>query len=241
VRDRISQGANFGPFALEGFVVELWLANKGGPSLRAHPAITGLVAGTKLAPTADDKLAAVIGGEVEIVDGLDADAAPRWTGWNTVTVRFRDGLGRAFFEEENRPRFVGLADRVASATGATHGALFARCAHQTTHDVGAWFRGPDLPGAAAVMMYEIGFFSDTKVIDGRALTSLRGPGGEVEGLRKATGDIEDVIPKLVGTSGGSVTAGPPPTLHFALAAPSRSLSATRELARKMGIGVATGD
>ena len=241
VRDRIGQGSNFGPFALEGFVVELWLANKGGPPLLAHPAVTGLVASGKLAPTADEKLATVLGGIVEVTDGFDADTARRWTGWNAVTVVFRDGFGRAFFEEENRPRFLGLADRIASATGASHGALFARCAHQTAHDVGAWFRGPDLPGAAAAMIYEMGFFPSAKILDGQAIASLRVTGGEIDALRKPTSEIEDVIAKLVGTSGGSVTAGPPPSLQFSLAAPARAVAATRELARKMGMAATPGE
>ncbi len=241
VRDRIEHNANFGPFALEGFVVELWLAQKGGADLRAHPAVTGLVANGKLAPTADDKLAGVIGGTVDVADGLDADTARRWAGWSAVTISFRDGFGRAFFEEENRPRFLGLADRLAQATGATHGALYARCAHLAYHDVGAWFRGPDMAGAAATMVYQLGAFTDAKVLDATALTALRAPGGEIESLAKLGAKMEDLVPKLVGTSGGSVTAGPPPTFQFSLAAPARAAVATRALARKMGVGAPGSD
>jgi serine/threonine-protein kinase len=157
-----------------------------------------------------------------------------------VSIVFRDGFGRAFFEEEHRPRFLGLADRLATATSATHGALFARCAHQTAHDVGAWFRGPDLPSAAATMVWQMGFFSDTNVIDPRAPVAARGAGSEIEALRKPAGEIESAIAKLVGTSGGSVTAGSPTTLQFSIAAPARAVAATRELARKMGIAASSG-
>jgi serine/threonine-protein kinase len=231
VRDRMRAGGNFGPFALEGFVVELWLANKGGAPLRTHPAVTALVAGNKLAPSADEKLAAVIGGDVVIGDGIDPEAASRWAGWNAVSVVFRDGFGRAFFEDQNRPRFVDLADRVASATGASHAALFARCAHVKARDVGAWFRGPDMPGAAAVMLYEMGAFADPKIFDGRP----RGSGSDIDAFRQPASEIEDSLPKMVGASGGSAAPGSPATITFGLAVPTRALSATRDIARKMGL------
>jgi hypothetical protein len=89
------------------------------------------------------------------------------------------------------------------------------------------------------MVWEMGFFSDTKVIDPRAFAALRGEGSEVEVLSRSSAEIEDVIAKFVGTAGGSVTAGPTTTLQFALAAPTRSVVATRELARKMGIAPAS--
>jgi hypothetical protein len=242
VRDRLYKGASFGPFALEGWEVELWLAKKGeAPALRDHPALAALVSGGRLPKTADDKLGDIIDGRVEIEDGLDADAARRSPGWSAARVVFHDGYARAFLEEEHRPRFLGLADRTAAAAGADHGALYARCAHLTTHDIGAWFRGPDLAGATAVMIYQMGLFSESKVIDRSALAALREGSGELDALRRAAGEAAGSIPSFVGTAGGFVSGGKPATITFPLGAPLRPLAATRDLARKMGIGVSSGE
>ena len=244
VRDRLYKGASFGPFALEGWTVELWLARSDGRGapLREQPALGALVAGGKLAPAADAELTRIIDGTAEITDGFDADAAQRSPAWSAATVVFREGYARAFLEEESRPRFLALADRIATAAGADYAALYARCAHLRTHDVGAWFRGPDLAGAAAVMVYQIGLFAEAPVIDKGALATLRGPaGGELDALHKTAAGVEEAVPRLVGSSGGAVTTGHPATLVFPLAAPVRPLAATRALAHKMGIAVLAGD
>jgi hypothetical protein len=270
VRDRLYQGASLGPFALEGWVAELWLGSRrsGETPLRESPALTGLVRGGKLLPSADETLAAVRDGTVEITDGFDAGAAQRSPGWSAAKLVFHDGYARAFLEVETRARFLGLADAMARASGADHAALYARCAHLETHDVGAWFRGPDVAGAAAVMVYQMGFFADAKVIDRSTMASLRASGpsgsrkpgsrpqasdhdggslarppeGELDALRRAAGEVAAEVPQEVGSAGGSVTtAGGSTTLVFPLGAPVRSLAATRELARRMGIGTLTGE
>src|SRR5262249_45830839 len=146
-----------------------------------------------------------------------------------------------FFEEETRPRFLGLADRTSSASGAELGALYARCAHRTTHDVGAWFRGADVPGAVAAMVYTMGFFADAKIIDRGAMGVIKVQGGDLDALRKAASDVSDAIPRYVGTAGGALTSGRPATVTFPLGAPVRAVSATRDMAKKMGIAAATGD
>jgi hypothetical protein len=241
VRDRVYQGTTFGPFALEGFVVELWLASRTGVPIRDQAALTELVRGGKLAPAADEKLAEIIDGTVEIADGFDAEGARRSPGWTAATLVFHDGYARAFLEAETRPRFIGLADRVSRASGADHGALYARCAHLPTHDVGAWFRGPDVAGATAAMIYQMGFYAEAKVIDRAALAVVKLPGGELDALRKAAERVSDSVLPIVSAATGSVTVGPPATLVFSFAHPVRPLTATRNLARKMGIGAQVGD
>ncbi len=242
VRSNIQEGKAFGPFALEGWVVELWLASKKTPALIESPALKALAANGKLRADDDEQLARVIDGKVELADGFDAEAAGRSPGWSAVTVRFREGYARAFFEEESRPRFVGLAERVAAAAGADHAALYARCAHLPTHDVGAWFHGPDLAGATAALVYEMGTgaFAEPRAVDRGALGALHVP-GELDALRKAAGEVADAVPRIVGSSGGSVGTTGGATLQFSLAAPGRSVKATRALARKMGIGLGVAD
>lgn len=236
VRDHMYKGESYKGLSLEGWAVDLWLASKKGGSLRASPALTGLV-GVKL-----PELPNVIDGTVAIADGFDGAAAARSPGWSAATVILGEGYGRAFFDEESRPHLVAAAERVAEAAGADHAALYARCAHLTaTHDIGAWFHGPDVAGATAVMVYQMGLFADPKVIDTNALAALQG--GELDALRKAAGDIAGAVPGIVGSvRGASVSTTPGATLGFSLWVPVRSQQeAIRKLAKKMGVGLLAGD
>ncbi len=247
-RERLYQGSSFGPFALEGWAVELWLARRGGAAIREHPALTGLAPGGKLPPEADPGLARVIDGRVELADGFPGEAARRSPGWAGAAVVFRDGYARAFLEEETRPRFLGLAERVARASGADHGALYARCAHLPTHDVGAWFRGPDTAGAAAVLVYQMGFFAEARLVDRAAIAALHAP-GDLDALRSAAGTLggaspADVVSRAVSAQGGSAqggsvgsTGGTTLVFPLAVSTSSRPLAAAKDLARRMGIAV----
>jgi hypothetical protein len=246
-RERLYKGSAFGPFALEGWAVELWLARRDGGAIREHPALTALAPGGKLTAAASAELAQVRDGRVELADGLTGEAAQRSPGWAAVAVVFRDGYGRAFFEEERRVAFLALADRLVEATGADHAALYARCAHLPTHDVGAWFHGPDAAGAAAVLVYQMGAFAETRVIDRGALAALHAP-GDLDALRKAAGTLQsggagagDGVAKLLSAQGGSVRTAGGSTLVFPLTAPLRPLTAAKELARRMGVASPSAD
>jgi hypothetical protein len=84
----------------------------------------------------------------------------------------------------------------------------------------------------------MGFFAETKVID-RASVAVRreGGGGEIDALRSAAAEFESSIRPFVGTAGGFMTTEKPVMITFPLLAPVRPLSATRDLARRMGVGV----
>jgi serine/threonine-protein kinase len=238
MRDRLYKGASFGPFATEGWVVELWLAARKGGTMRADPALTGAIAGGKLTAAADDELSRVSDGTVEIVDGFSDDLGRRSPAWGGAVMVFHEGYARVFLEPETRQRFILLADRLADASGADAGALYARCAHLQTHDIGAWYRGKDAPGAAAAMVYQMGFFADGTIIDRGAVTALRAPGGDLDALGKAAAAVEpDLLGKMVSAQGGSVNTAHGVSLVFPLAGPTRAQTATRALARRMGVGI----
>lgn len=236
MRDRLYKGASFGPFATEGWVVELWLARKGG-TLREHAALTSVIADGKLTAAGDDALARVIDGTVEIADGFSEDMAKRSPGWGGAIMVFREGYARAFLEPDTRQRFVLMAERLADAVGAESGALYGRCAHLATHDIGAWYRGADTAGAVASMVYGVGFFADGPVLDRGAVSALRAPGGDLDGLRKAAADADaDGLVKMITAQGGTVNTSRGVSLVFPLGGPTRPLAATRAVARKMGVG-----
>ena len=240
MRDRLYKGASFGPFATEGWVVELWLAARKGGTLRDNAALTGAIANGKLTAAADDELARVTDGSVEILDGFSDEMGRRSPAWGGALMVFHEGYARVFLEPETRQRFILLADRLADASGADAGALYARCAHLTTHDIGAWYRGKDAPGAMAAMVYQMGFFAGDAMLDRGAVTAIRAPGGELDALRKAASEVEpDLLPKMVAAQGGAVSTAHGVTLVFPLAGPTRAQAATRAVARKMGVGVGT--
>ena len=239
MRDRLYQGASFGPFATEGWVVELWLAARKGGTLRDNAALTSAIAGGKLTAAADDELAHVRDGSVEIVDGFSDEMGRRSPAWGGAVMVFHEGYARAFLDQETRGRFLGLADRLAEASGADLGALYARCAHQTTHDIGAWFHGSDAAGAATAMVYQMGFFAQATMLDRGAVGALHAPGGELDALRKAADTAAESVARIVGAQTGSVTTGHGVSLVFPLGSPTKAQAATRAMARKMGVGVGT--
>ena len=238
MRSRLLTGGSFGPFATEGWVVEIWLARKKEGTLRDHGALVPIVANQKLTPAADEDLARVNDGSAEIADGFTEEEAERSPGYGAASVLLREGYARAFLEPEMRPHFISLGERLAEGTGADLAAIYARCAHLTTHDIGAWFRGADAAAATASMVYTMGFFADALAVDRGAVASVRAEGGTLDKLRKAAADADaDALSRLVTGQGGSVSSARGVTFVFPLGGPTRALAATRAVARKMGVGV----
>jgi hypothetical protein len=239
MRSQLLTGGSFGPMATEGWVVEIWLAGQKGP-MRQSAALAPIIADQKLTAAADDELARVIDGSVEIEDGLTAEEAEKAPRWSAASIVLREGYARAFLEPETRPRFTSLAERLADATGAELGAMYARCAHMATHDIGAWFRGADAAGATASMVYTMGFFAEGLAVDRGAVGSVRAPGGTLDKLEKAANEAgPDSLARLVTGQGGSVSSGKRVSYVFPLGGPTRAIAATRAVARKMGVGVGT--
>lgn len=235
MRDRIHRGASFGPFATEGWVVELWLANRSGKGLQDHPALSRIIAGGKLAAEADDALASVSDGSVEITDGFGDEEAKRSPEWRGATILFREGYARAYLEIDTRPRFLSLAERLFEGTGAELGALYARCADGTAHDVGSWYRGSDAAGATTALVRAMGFFADGVAIDRGSLKPTDAK-GELDALRTRAGSIDaETLSRIIGQSSGSITTTGVTTVTFPLGAPTKASAASRELARRMGI------
>lgn len=236
MRDRIYQGGSFGAFAMEGWTVELWLSSRKG-DLSRSAALSTAIANGKLTAAGEETLAGIRDGTVELSDGFTREAADRSPGWNAVTIVFHEGYARAFFEPESRSRFIDLSERLANSSGAEIGALYGRCAHLSTHDVGAWFHGTDATGAATAMVYQLGLFSDAPVVNRPAMAILRAP-GELDALWTAASKVSVAsLAPLLATHGGSVTTSHGVTVVFPLGGPTRAIGATRDLARKMNLGL----
>ncbi len=239
MRQRVYSGAPVGPYEAGGWAVELWLANRTGPLPREAPELTSVISGGKLSPSADAVLGEINDGTLTLDDGPGAfPGSVKSPAWRTATLVFGGGYARAFFDADQRARFLGLADRLAIATGAELGSLHARCAHLNVHDVGAWFRGRDAAGAATAMFIGVGLFAERPAIDPDALARFPGP-GELESLYQASIASKldlATLKSLAGEQGGSVTTLPSGvTVTFPVGGPIRATSASRLLAKKLGL------
>lgn len=241
-RARLYSGApTIGALDTEGWYVELWLArSKGEGDLRQHEAIRSLVQDGHVAPAADPFLAERRDGKVEIVAGFTAEEAAKAGTWQSVTIRFGGRYVEAFLDPADRTRFIALGDRLAETIPAEMGALYARCAHlPNKHDLGAWFRGLDVPSTAAALVYQMGFFSEVPAVS-RASVAAAGGGFELDALRSAAAKLDSMgLASLVGADGGSITThgGGAISLSFPSAGGTRASRASRVVANKLGVGV----
>ena len=242
VRERVYSGATIGPFDTTGWVVELWLASRQGPPLVAAGAppskpvtresLAEVVEAGHLAPRLDEALARLPHGTLALTEGAIPPTSAAWTG---ATLRFGGAYARAFFEPEQRTRFLAVADRLFESSGADLGALYARCTGGAVHDVGAWFRGRDPGAAATALLWGVGMFAERPQINRAAL----GP-AEIDGLRAAamTAKLDaPTLKGLIGVQGGSLTASPGAViLAFPVGGPVRAASASRAVAARIGVG-----
>jgi len=163
-RARIVAGAPLSANAV-GWVVELWLARRAA-GLSTHSALGRLVAHERLAPGSGHVLDAVAPGAARArwLDGGERAGL----GVHTAILQLDGAYVRAFAAAAGRRNLERLAARLMVASSADYGALFARCAHLGSRDVGAWYGGRSLAGAAAAVLYAAGGFTEPAVIDRHA-------------------------------------------------------------------------
>ncbi|WP_437991679.1 hypothetical protein [Sorangium sp. So ce145] len=235
-RSQIYRGAPFPPLATEGWQVTLWLASAKGESLHDHPALVAAVSRGQLTADADEELATVTDGTAELADGLAPEAVTAAPAFRAAAIRMGGGYARAYLEDASRRRFVALADRLLTATGAEMGALYGQCAHLKTHELGSWFRGADAAGAAAALVYQMGMFSERSAVN-RAVLANIDHHDELAALQKAAARMPATdLAALVARHGGALRKAPGVTITFGLGAPMRATSASRAVAGKMGVG-----
>jgi hypothetical protein len=161
--------------------------------------------------------------------------------WERLTLTFHGPLVDPYFREEERARFYHVASAVTASLGASHAGLYARCEHEQTHYLGAWFRGPNEGGAATALVFALGAFADPPHIASPFLRPL----GEGPDLGYAFGNVETATAKLtraslsdaMGRNQGMVTGAPkaPVTLTFGFRDGSSGTRASRQLARGAGL------
>lgn len=232
-RERLRGGASTAAFDTEGWVVELWLARAGTTELLHDRAFADLIEG-RLADTADSYLAAMPDGALEVTSGSSPDEAARSPGWRAVTIRFRGGYVAALQDTAGRASFIALAEQLSHAVSADLGALYARCAHLETRDLGVWFRGADAPGAAAALIHAIGLHADVPVLDRGAL--VRSRDDEMQTLRAAANRLDvATLARIVVDHGATLRKAPSGavSLTFAIDQATRAVPASRAVGDAM--------
>jgi len=231
-RARLYAGAALG-VDVSGWVVELWLGKHGGEEPAQHPALTALLDGERL-------VAGAVAGPVGQIEGGRAqlvETAPGNLGVRSAVLRLSEAYAAAFMTSKERGAFIDFAERAADAVGADYGALYARCSHLRTRDVGAWYRGADEHAAAAIVLFAAGTYAEPAAF---ALAKLDvTEDGILPLLRRKAQRVErSSIDAVLKSAGGRVTrrevdggVSGVTTFTFPLGGPTRAARAARALAR----------
>lgn len=213
-RKRLQNGADVGPLDTYGWAVEIWLARMDAPELEpADPSLAKLRAPDgALDPSFGLALPKEDYGEVAFET---APSPPPYKGKEPgVVVRLSGGYAAAFFAGGTRPSFLKLADTAYESSGATIGALYARCAHLPYHDVGAWFRAKDPQSAADVIGYQMSGFAEAPWVARTVFSPVGDGGSSFESYRRRRAQVDpkamdEQVRLLEGSedqaSGGGVT------------------------------------
>jgi hypothetical protein len=240
-RSRIMRGAAIGPTEVEGWVVEIALGRV-APDPAKDPGLSSFVSGTRFVW----KEAAEISGHEGL--GTEVSVAPELVPLDSsphgVRMTFAGKYVTPYFYSGERRAYLKVANALAEKLGATHGALYARCALGTTHHMGAWFLGPSPGGAAASLVYWIGAFADPAQVrqsvlfpDGGGDLQASGAFGRIS--EKSQSLDRNKVRSIVGQFDGMITgkSDGPATLTFAFADANRAARASFELARVSEVGV----
>ncbi len=243
-RSRVMRGATVSKTDVEGWVVEITVLRNGGPEMTFDPALAQFV---------DRKPGQTSGRLVWKTDTFSevdpftrvtvADASPKLgdDAWRGVSLTLQGKYVSPFFENDTRIEYVRLGNALADRLGATHAALYARCAHGTQTHMGAWFFGKSLGGATLSLLYFMGTFADSPHISAAV---LRPDGGPFDRANVLTALVEPTAPldkrrvaRWVGEQGGMVTAAETrSTIRFPFRDANRASRASRTIARALDVG-----
>jgi serine/threonine-protein kinase len=225
-RRRLYAGATAMDLEPAGWVIEIWLARDSNKSpILAEQALKD-ASGAKLL----GRLGATQPATVQWIDTGEPTRA---------LLRFEGGYLRPFLKAEGRDRFIALVDDLADASDADYAALFARCAHSSVRDIGAYFRGRDAAGAATALLFAEGLFTDPRAVDKNKLDAKDGALASLQ--RAATGLEQPAVEELIRDNGGRLSlrdpdAGRPRAgIVFALGGPIKAQQAARALAKKLRV------
>ena len=161
------------------------------------------------------------------------DRAPK-LGAASAIVQLKGGYVASFFGVEGRKRLRQWVGSAAAAVGADYAALSARCNHLSTHDVGAWYAGPDETAVWVALLYDAGLFAAPPAF---GLEMIDAETGTLSGLRRRAAKLDaTATAELLRQLGGRMELVPSDgegvaltTLSFPLGGPTRATQAARKL------------
>jgi hypothetical protein len=239
---RVLRGASVGPTDAEGWVVEIsWLWDAGvktRPSLHDFVDFAAGAEQGRLVWTGSQKLAAAQGVTTRATSR--ESALPQ--GSPTLVLQTLTLFGEyalAYFRERDRIEFIRLGHALAKHFDARLGGLFARCAGQQSHQLGAWFAGEKPGSAAAALLHFMGVYALPPHIHRRYLSAQAD--GELDptfalgSLLEASKGLgrKEIAGLISGQDGMIAEADGLTSIRFPFVNPSSATRASVSLARNL--------
>jgi len=250
-RARVVRGATVSIADAEGWVVEYmaFRVQEGAAPLHQSPALATYFeapsspTGSRYVWREEPELATTPTSEDRVLVRPEVITGSTPPGYQGVRVTFFGALVDAYFRPTTRGAYFHLASALTDTLGATHAALYARCADGATHHLGSWFRGHSHEDAVASLLYTLGTFADPPHL---AEPYLR-PLGAAEldrafafaSIARVTSALDrPLVASLMGREGGMVMGRPGEavTLTFPFEDGNRASRSSREIARLTNIG-----
>ena len=153
LRRRIYAGGAATGLSRDGWHAELWLRGQGGAAIDS----------SKI------DVAAMQGADPASGSETGKLTAPREKGDEGLLIRLWGPTVQAAFDPQGTDALIKQADLAFEQTNAEAGALYLKCSHLPSHDVGIWFRGNDLTVTAASVLFAMGVYAEKPVIRDGAL------------------------------------------------------------------------
>lgn len=248
-RARVVRGATLGPTDVEGWVVELQLLAPSPAPLGRSPSLSHLVVTdsetgrTRWIWPGAPALVALgrTSGNIELVD--ESYATKHAEPLEGLRFSMHKSYVDAFFREEQRGPFLGVAHAAAEELGARYAALYARCDSGKTHHMGTWFQGPSVAGASAALIYFMGTYASVSHVSLEKLGEADGPALDrpavLQALEEAAARLtRNDVRTVIGEHGGMIAGRDPNpiSLSFPFSDGNRASRASHALARAIGVG-----
>lgn len=258
-QSRVMRGATVGPIDVEGWLVEMVVFAKGGHHWQGEQQVAELLTrqpggAWKVNWTVAPELSSLEGPGTEVTVApyeLRESASTAGNGqqsnefYSGVKLSFMGRYVTLYFKEAERISYVRFGNALIDALGVDHGALFARCEGDTSHHMGAWFRGPTPGAASALVLFAMGAHAETPHLRANLLSAADDgsfePGYSWLQLRGLTEPLErSRIASLFGNQGGMLAgkAGDETTIvTFPFRDANRAERSSLILAQELGIAV----
>lgn len=243
-RGRVFRGGSLSPADADGWVVELGLLRKTSPQrVDAEDALAPFFSrsnssGERSYHWQEERKLATTEGRRNVVT-VRSEVLGKHA---LLFVTFHGSFVERYFQSEGHQPFTRLAEALASRLDATHSALYARCAHDSIHALGLWFRGADSGAVAGSLLFFMGAYGHPPHLtaasaEGRGTKERELPAILKKVERKTRYLERSHLATVVGSEGGMAMGGPegPVTLTFPPKDGNRAARASRTMARVLDL------